>query len=56
MNPIKYGFGEWLAIKLAWLLPRRVAYWAFIRVSTYRETENPGDTTALVAAKRWNAA
>ena len=46
---------EKLAIAIAWALPRRIAYWAFIRVTTYREPGNPGETKALDAAARWSA-
>ena len=47
---------EKIAIALAWALPRRVAYWAFIRVTTSGEQGNPGETRAIDAAKRWSAA
>jgi hypothetical protein len=47
---------EKLAIAVAWALPRRVAYWAFIRVATFNEAGNPGETTASTAAKRWSHA
>lgn len=47
---------ERIWIKLAWLLPRDLAKWAFIRVSTHGEQGNPGDTRALDALNRWGAA
>lgn len=47
---------EKLAIAVAWALPRRIAYWAFIRVSTNGEQGNPGETKALDAANRWRRA
>jgi hypothetical protein len=47
---------EKLAIAVAWALPRRIAYWAFIRVTTHGERGNPGETKAIDAAKRWSAA
>lgn len=49
-------FKERLAIALAWALPKRLAYWALVRVSTNGEMGNPGETRALDAAKRWRAA
>jgi hypothetical protein len=32
MKRIKYYWNEKLSMKLAWLLPKRVAMWAYIRV------------------------
>lgn len=36
----KHEFMEWLAIKVAWLLPRRIALWAMIRVAAHA-TQGP---------------
>ena len=38
--------GEWLAIKIAWALPRRVLYWAAVRAACVAEPQfNPSDVT-----------
>ncbi len=52
-------FKERLAIALAWLLPRRLAYWAFIRVSTHASTgqwgyESPAELPLTKIAARWD--
>lgn len=51
-----------IPMKLAWLLPKRVAYWAYIRVFAHA-TSGPGaidtDKTLKVydlVAKRWDVA
>jgi len=37
---------EWLAIKIAWALPRRVLYWAAVRAACVAEPNlNPSDVT-----------
>lgn len=53
---------ERLAIWLAWKLPRSIAYWAYIRVATYKTTEapmsyrNPTSQTIDEPMERWRAA
>ena len=38
--------GDWLAIKVAWRLPRRVLYWAAVRAACIVEPNlNPSDVT-----------
>lgn len=49
---------ERIAIKLAWLLPRRLAYWAMIRVAAHATTgrfgnTSPDDLDYEKMAKRW---
>lgn len=34
----KNEVAEWFAIKLAWMLPRRVALWAMMRVAAHATT------------------
>ncbi len=51
-------YKETLLIKLAWLLPRGVAYWAAIRVMAHATQGKYGnqvvpDLTAMDALKRW---
>lgn len=41
-------------IWLAWKLPRALAKWAFLRVSTNGEEGNPNDTKAGDALRRWS--
>lgn len=50
---------EKLTIKLAWLVPRRLAYWCAIRVGTHATTGKWGveETSALLfadALQRWD--
>lgn len=49
---------EEASIKVAWLLPRRVAYWAAIRVTSMATTgsyahETPVDLKVMTALQRW---
>jgi len=49
---------EYLAIKIAWWLPRQIAYWCAIRVgaaATQGEygSESPTDLLFMDALKRW---
>jgi len=44
---------EKLVIWLAWHLPKRVVYWAFIRVATYDYQFDPGGRTVSHALDRW---
>lgn len=53
--------GRWkekIIVKIAYAMPRCVAYWCFIRVVTWashiREGKYPGDITALEAATAWD--
>ncbi|HSW91751.1 MAG TPA: hypothetical protein VLG09_03845 [Candidatus Saccharimonadales bacterium] len=39
----KNEFKEWLAIKIAWMLPRQVALWAMIRVAAHATTGRWGN-------------
>lgn len=48
-------FRERLAMKIAWMLPRRIAYWCYIRVAVYNEDGNPADQTVDQPLMRWNA-
>lgn len=44
---------EQLAIKLAWRLPKRVVYWAFVRMATHDAgNENPAEDTIMDVLKR----
>lgn len=54
-------FKERIAMKLAWLLPRRLAYWAAIRVIAHAtqgkyETQIVPELYAMDALQRWEAA
>jgi hypothetical protein len=54
------GFGEWLAIRIAWALPRRVALWAMIRVVAHATTgkwghEHPDSIGYKEMHDRWTA-
>ena len=49
-------FKEKMAIAVAWALPRRIAYWAFIRVTTEGCEGNPSDQAVTDIQKRWSAA
>jgi hypothetical protein len=44
---------ERLIIAVAWLLPRRLAYWAFVRVATNNCEGNPGEQRVLEPMERW---
>ena len=44
---------EKLAIAIAWALPRRIAYWAFIRVATEGSNEYPAEQKVDEIMKRW---
>lgn len=54
-------FKEWLAIKIAWAMPKRLAMWAFYRVAAHA-TQGPWgnqvvDTVSIMdAAGRWETA
>jgi len=43
-----------LVIWLAWKLPRRLAYWVFIRVATYDYQFDPGGRTVSHALDCWD--
>jgi hypothetical protein len=50
---------EKIWIKLAWLLPRKLAYWAAIRVMCHAtqgqwSNESPTDLLAMDGFKRWD--
>lgn len=52
---------ERLEMKLAWLLPRRIAMWAAVRVAAHATTGKYAnqvvpELTAMDALKRWEAA
>jgi hypothetical protein len=54
-------FKEKIAIAVAWALPRRVAYWAMIRVAAHATTGQFGNTSPSeldyeIMAKRWPVA
>lgn len=54
----KHEFQEWLAIKIAWLLPRQVALWAMIRVMAHASSgqwgnEHPDSINYAKAHDRW---
>ena len=42
-----------ISARLAYALPRQVAYWAFIRVATEFCKANPGDQKVSEAQLRW---
>jgi hypothetical protein len=44
---------ERLLIWLAWHLPRGVAYWAFVRVATWKCEGNPAERTAVESLRAW---
>jgi hypothetical protein len=51
-------FKEKLAIKIAWLLPRRIALWAMVRVASYASTgpwgnEHPDSIDFKKMHDRW---
>lgn len=46
-------YREYLCMGLAWALPLRVAYWAFIRVATWKYPEHPAFRTVAEAQARW---
>ncbi len=49
---------EWLArsaIWVAWLLPRRVAYWATIRLAVEGTEDYPGDRPVIEVLKSWTS-
>lgn len=51
-------FKEKLAMKLAWLMPKRLAYWCAIRVGAHATTGQYGNTVVpelpfMDALKRW---
>lgn len=51
-------FKEWLSIKVAWLTPRRLAYWCAIRVGAHATqgqwgNESPTNLLMMDALKRW---
>ena len=58
----RLGFNEsWsrLAMWLAWCLPKRVAYWAAIRVAAYATMgewgkESPDSVSIMSMLKRWD--
>lgn len=43
---------EWAAQKVAWGIPRRAAYWAFIRIATSNTDGYPGDLTVAEVLDR----
>lgn len=47
-----------LAMKIAWLLPKRIAYWAAIRVGAHATcgpygNESPSELPMMTALQRW---
>ena len=53
----RYRCSRWredLPMRLAWMLPRKVALWAFIRVMA-ATGDNPADITYDSAYKAWEA-
>lgn len=46
---------ERLAIAIAWRLPRKVAFWAFVRVATEGCEDNPADQSVGEIMDRWEA-
>lgn len=50
---------ERFVIWLAWKLPRRLAYWAYVRVATHGTNEppwshiNPGEQLVIQPMERW---
>jgi hypothetical protein len=55
----KNEFFEWFAIKLAWMLPRRVAFWAMIRVASHARSgpwgnEHPDSIGYKEMHDRWS--
>ena len=51
-------FSERLSMKLAWMLPKNVAYWAFIRVAAHATqgqwgNECPDHVSVMTAMGRW---
>lgn len=59
MRRIKYFWNEKLSMKLAWLLPKRVAAWAYIRVHAHAtctdfSNKHPDEVTLSDALKCWD--
>lgn len=55
----KEAIKEWLAIKIAWMLPRRIAMWAYYRVAAHAtqgkwSDECPNDVDIMTAIGRWD--
>lgn len=51
-------WAEKLAMKIAWLLPKRVVMWAYVRVGAHATTGEYGNTVVpelsmMDALKRW---
>ena len=44
---------ERLAIWLAWRLPRRLAYWAYVRVAPEGADDYPADQSVVEPMQRW---
>ena len=61
---MRLDFDQWLekrVIQIAWALPRRLAYWAAIRVMAHATTGKygtsvPDQTSIMDALKRWDDA
>jgi hypothetical protein len=64
INKLRY---EWLSLRwwvkrkseqffmwLAWSMPREMAYWTFIRVSTHQYSGSPDARTVEQALKAWD--
>lgn len=54
---LAYEYMKWrerFLIWLAWLIPRPLAYWTFIRIATADYDRNPGERTVLDAAESWD--
>ncbi len=45
---------QW-AVAIAWRLPRKVAFWAFVRVATEGCEDNPTDQGVKEIVDRWDS-
>ena len=54
------GMKDWLAIKVAWLLPKSVVYWCAVRAGAYATTgpwsgQSVPELTVDLMLERWDA-
>ena len=60
-NLYKREISEKILLKIAWMLPKKIAYWCAIRVMAHATTGDYGSTivpelNAMDALKRWETA
>jgi hypothetical protein len=46
-------FCERIQLWISWRVPRKIAYWCFIRVATYKNGDAP-DPSVITIMKRWD--